>query len=357
MGAAVQVAKDRQFVGFQAYKQAIDSGVDVVLLTTFPHFRPEQFEYAVAQGKHVFMEKPVAVDAPGVRRILETNKLAKQKNLKVGVGLQRHHNAIYQQTVQRLHDGAVGQPVALRCYWNGGAQRGFAPRPEGMGEMEFQCRNRYFFTWLCGDHNVEQHIHNIDVCNWIMNTHPIKANGMGGRAVRNGKENGEIFDHHSVEYTYPDGTIMHSQCRQISGCWSYIAESVTGSKGSAELSQRECSITTPNDTWTVPRVKANPYQVEHDVLFHAIRNDIGHNEADYGAHSTMTAIMGRMATYSGKVILWDDAINSPRALVPDEYSWDGTPPVLPDENGVYPVRDAGHYQGAINKLKNQWSIR
>jgi predicted dehydrogenase len=337
----VDVPRERQFVGFDAFRHAIDSGVDVVLLTTFPHFRPEQFEYAARQGKHVFMEKPVAVDVPGIRRVLAADQVARQKNLKVVVGLQRHHDVIYRETVQRLHDGAVGRLVLLRCYWNCAMDRKLDERPEGMGEMEFQMRNRYFFTWLCGDHNVEQHVHNIDVCNWIMNAHPVEANGMGGRQYRNGREHGEIFDHHFVEYTYADGTKMFSQCRQIPGCWNTVSEHVHGTEGVAELSPARGRIAARGDDWSMRRAKANPYQVEHDVLFDRVRNDKRHNEAEYAAHSTMTAILGRMATYSGKVVTWDEAMRSERALVPDRYAWDGTPPVVPDENGEYPCAMPG----------------
>ena len=342
-GARVDVPPERRFVGFDAYKQAIDSGIDVALLTTFPHFRPEQFEYAVKQGKHVFMEKPVAVDAPGIRRVLAADKVAKSKNLKVVVGLQRHHNVLYQEVIQRLHDGAVGKPTLLRCYWNSSMPKSLQPRPEGMGEMEFQARNRYFFTWLCGDHIVEQHVHNIDVCNWVMGTHPVEANGMGGRQYRNGREHGEIFDHHFVEYTYEDGAKMYSQCRHIPDCWNKVAEDVLGTKGVAELSQRRCSITGTAGEWSKRRARdqGNPYQIEHDVLFDCIRNDKPHNEAEYGALSTMTAILGRMATYSGKVVRWEEAINSQLALVPDRYAWDGTPPVVPDRDGVYPCAVPG----------------
>ncbi|GAB6164060.1 Gfo/Idh/MocA family oxidoreductase [Thermostilla marina] len=332
----IDVPPERRFVGFEAYRHAIDSDVDVVLLTTFPHFRPEHYEYAVEKGKHVFMEKPVAVDAPGIRRLLKANETAKRKRLKVGVGLQRHHHGLYQETIARVHDGAIGDPVYLRCYWNGPTGSALGPREPGMTEMEYQARNRYFFTWLCGDHIVEQHVHNIDVCNWIMQDHPVEAQGMGGRQWRNGREHGEIFDHHAVEFTYADGTKMFSYCRQTPNCWNSIAEFVTGTKGAAQLGQAACRIEAGGNKWEARWVKKNPYQVEHDVLFQAVREDLDHNEAEYGALSTMTAIMGRMATYSGQRILWDDAIASETALVPDRYAWDGTPPVLPDANGAYP---------------------
>ncbi len=335
----MNVPPERRFIGFDAYKHAIDSGVDVVILTSFPHFRPEHFEYAVQKGKHVFMEKPLAVDAPGVRRILAANELAKKKNLKVGVGLQRHHDQVYLETMKRLRDGVIGRPRLLRCYWNGSHGAVLKPREPGMTEMVYQLRNKYLFTWLDGDHIVEQHIHNIDVCNWVMQAHPIEANGMGGRQYRNGREHGEIFDHHFVEFTYPDGTKMYSQCRQIPNCWNSVSEHVLGEKGEAQINRG--IIETTSGRWRFRGRRRNPYQVEHDVLFEAIRQDKPHNEADYGAYSTMTAIMGRMATYSGKVVTWDQAFASNLRLAPDRYAFDATPPVLPDENGVYPCAIPG----------------
>lgn len=337
-GDRVDVPPERRFVGWEAYKQAIDSGVDLVILTTFPHFRPMQYEYAVAQSKHVFMEKPVAVDAPGVRRILAANEVAKEKNLKVGVGLQRHHSLIYEETMKRLKDGAIGPIQFMRCYWNG-SHPGVLGSREGLTEIEYQMRNKYLFTWLAGDHNVEQHIHNIDVCNWLKDAHPSECNGMGGRAYRNGREHGEIFDHHFVEYTYGDGTMMYSQCRQIPGCFNSIAEYAHGEKGTSEI--HKGTITGSDGPWQFSGKKDNPYQVEHDTLFEAVRNDLPYNEAEQGALSTMTAIMGRMATYSGKVVTWDEALASNIELKPDRYAWDGTPPVVPDEKGCYPCAIPG----------------
>ncbi len=335
----VDVPPERRFVGFDAYRQAIDSGVDVVILTTQPHFRPIHFEYAVEQGKHVFMEKPVATDVPGIRQVLAAAELAKKKNLKVGVGFQRHHDAPYIETVDRLRNAAIGDIRYLRCYWNSsGARQPFVREP-GMGEMEYQLRSAYYFTWLSGDHIVEQHVHNIDVCNWIMGAHPVEAQGQGGRQVRVGPLVGDIFDHHSVEYTYADGTKMFSQCRHIPACWNAVAEYAVGLKGEANVGGGR--IEAGDDRWSYRGSKKNPYQVEHDVLFDAIRNDRPHNEAHYGAITTMTAILGRMATYSGKVVRWDDAIQSEVSLAPDRYAWDGTPSALPGEDGLYPCAMPG----------------
>ena len=208
-----------------------------------------------------------------------------------------------------------------------------------MTEMYYQLRSAYYFTWLSGDHIVEQHVHNIDVCNWIMGDHPVEAQGQGGRQVRIGPLVGDIYDHHFVEFTYPDGTKMFSQCRHIPGCWNHVAEFAVGVSGKADVGGGK--IETGDDRWSYRGKKENPYQVEHDVLFDAIRNNKPHNEAEYGATTTMTAIMGRMATYSGQVISWDDAIKSEISLAPDRYAWDGTPSALPGKDGLYPCAIPG----------------
>ncbi len=335
----VDVPEERKFVGFDAYQKATDCGVDVVLLTTPPGFRPQQFEYAVQQGKHVFMEKPVAVDAPGIRKVLAAAEESKKRNLKVGVGLQRHHDPKYQETVRRLQGGAIGNLVLLRAYWNGAGVWVHARKP-GMTEMEYQMRNWYYFNWLCGDHIVEQHIHNLDVCNWVKGATPVSAQGQGGRQVRTGVEFGEIYDHHMVEFTYADGSKMLSQCRHISGCWDSVSEHAHGSAGTADLS---AGIIVPatGEEWRYRGEDVDPYQVEHDRLFAAIRQDQPHNEAEYGALSTMTSILGRMATYSGRLITWQEAIASELALVPSAYDWNANPPTLPDEHGRYKIAMPG----------------
>jgi myo-inositol 2-dehydrogenase / D-chiro-inositol 1-dehydrogenase len=333
----VEVTDDQKFVGFDAYKKAI-ALADVVILATPPGFRPIHFEEAVRQGKHVFMEKPVAVDGPGVKRVLAAAEEAKKKNLKVGVGLQRHHQAGYIETMKRLHDGAIGDIVAARCYWNDGGVW-VRERLPGMTEMEYQMRNWYYFVWLCGDHIVEQHIHNLDVINWAKNAYPVRCHGMGGRQVRTGKQYGEIFDHHAVEYEYPDGSRMFSQCRHIRGCWSSVSESVIGTKGKADINAYRI---TGDNAWRFERGgQRDPYQQEHDALFDAIRNDKPFNEAVNGAMSSLTAIMGRLATYSGQIIQAEAVLNSNMALVPSEYSWNGIPPTQPNDQGFYPIAVPG----------------
>ncbi len=333
----VEVPEANQFVGFDAYKQAI-ALADVVILATPPGFRPIHFEEAVRQGKHIFMEKPVAVDAPGVRRVLAAAQEAKKKNLKVGVGLQRHHQLGYLETMKRLHDGEIGDIISMRCYWNGGGVW-VRPREAGQTEMQYQMRNWYYFNWLCGDHINEQHIHNLDVINWVKQSHPIRCHGLGGRQVRTGIDHGEIFDHHAVEYEYADGSRLFSQCQHIQGCWSSVSEHVVGTKGKCDVGGH---IIQGANAWKFKTSGArDPYQQEHDDLFDAIRNNKPYNEAENGAHSTMTSIMGRMATYSGKVIDWDEALNSKIDLMPKVFAWDANPPTLPDKDGRYPIAVPG----------------
>ncbi len=343
----VDVPKERQFVGLDAYRKAIDSGVDVVLIAAPPGFRPQHFEYAVRAGKHVFMEKPLATDAPGVRRVLAAAAEAKKKDLKVGVGLQRHHQASYQEAIRRIREGELGEIHTLRCYWNSGppAKKPVA-RTRDMTELKYQVLNWYFFAWLSGDHICEQHIHNIDVGNWIMEGHPIEAQGMGGRQVRVGKEYGDIFDHHAVEFTYADGTKMFSQCRQMPGCARDVSEHAHGTKAIADLGNAVCRIRRGDrQLWRHRRPRrgkyVSPYQVEHDVLFDAIRNGRPHNEAEYGAYSTMTAILGRLATYSGQVVTWDEAFQSEIRLSTDAEDWNANAPVQPNSDGSYPVAVPG----------------
>lgn len=320
----IDVPKERQFVGFDAYEKVLAAGIDLVILTTPPGFRPIHFAAAVNAGKHIFMEKPVAVDGPGVRAVLEAAKEAKRKGLAVGVGLQRHHQKSYLETIKRLQDGAIGDILATRVYWNSGGVW-VNPRQKDQTDMEYQMRNWYYFNWLCGDHIVEQHIHNLDVSNWLKNAHPIRAQGMGGREVRKAEQYGEIFDHHAVEFEYADGTRMFSYCRHIEHCWESVSEHAIGTKGTADISDGQITVV-GGDKWKFQRPDNAPYQVEHDDLFASIRSGNPLNEAEYGATSSMTAILGRLATYSGKIVEWDHAINSEKSLAPAKYAFDAAPP-------------------------------
>jgi predicted dehydrogenase len=328
----VDVPEERKFVGFDAFQKAIDCGPDLVILATPPGFRPQHFEAAVKAGKHVFMEKPVATDPAGVRKVLAAAEESKKKGLAVGVGLQRRHQKEYIETIKRLQDGAIGDILAARVYWNGQTPW-VHPRKEGQTEMEYQMRNWYYFVWTCGDHIVEQHIHNMDVINWVKGKHPVKANGMGGCQVRKGKDYGETFDHHCVEFEYDDGTRMFSQCRHIPGCWNSVSEHLHGTKGTSN-----CANTiTGENKFRYRGENPNPYQVEHDVLFASIRSGNPINEAENSANSTMTAILGRMCTYSGQALTWDQALNSTITYTPENFAWDAKLPSMPDENGLYKV--------------------
>jgi predicted dehydrogenase len=336
----VDVPADRQFVGYDAYKKVLASDIDLVILATPPGFRPLHFESAVKAGKNVFMEKPVAVDAPGVRRVLEANKTAKEKGLAVGVGLQRRHERLYRDIIKRLQDGEIGDINFTRAYWNGGGVW-VNPRQGGQTELEYQMRNWYYFNWLCGDHITEQHIHNLDVINWLKNGFPVKAQGMGGREVRKGVDYGQIFDHFSVEYTYEDGSKMLSQCRHIKNCWNSVSEHAHGSQGTANISGGE--IVKADGTKYKSEGGRGGHQQEHHDLFADLRAGKVPNEGDYGAKSTMTAILGRMTTYTGKEITWDTAINSGLSLcnVDELKDMDSKAPVEPDMDGNYPIPKPG----------------
>ena len=336
----VDVPPERQFVGFDAYQELLEQDLDLVILSTPPGFRPIHFEAAVQAGKHIFMEKPVAVDAPGVRRVLEANKIALEKGLAVAVGLQRRHEPRYIETIKRLQEGAIGDVILGRVYWNSSGVW-VKPRRPNETEMTYQMRNWYYFNWLCGDHIVEQHIHNLDVINWLKNAYPVAAQGQGGRQIRNGKEYGEIFDHHMVEFTYADGSKMFSQCRHIPGCWPSVSEHAHGTAGTANIQGASIHDRSGTTLWKYGKGGGNGHQQEHHDLFTALRRGELPNEADYGARSTMTAIMGRMATYSGNVVEWESAFNSEVNLSPQEYAFDASPPILPNEKGFYPVAVPG----------------
>ncbi|MCR4412462.1 MAG: Gfo/Idh/MocA family oxidoreductase [Thermoguttaceae bacterium] len=336
----VDVPADRVFVGLDAYQKAIDCGIDLVVMAAPPGFRPSHYAYAIEKGKHVFMEKPCCTDAPGYRTLVAANKMADQKGLKVGVGLQRHHQAGYIRGVQEIHDGKLGDVMFLRVYWNGGAIwiRGREP---GMTEMQYQVHNWYHFCWLSGDNITEQHVHNIDIANWVMckdgdwqKAHPVEANGMGGCQVRNNRGIGQIFDHHYVEFTYADGTKCFSQCRQQPNTWSSVSEFVHGTKGNRGVEVRGG-----------PKLESNnPYDQEHIDLIKAIRDGKPFNEGWFGAVSSMTATLGRMATYSGQVVKWDEAVEKGPNEFPERLAWDANPRAMPDAQGNYPMPVPGVYK-------------
>jgi predicted dehydrogenase len=327
------------FTGFDAYKSVIEVS-DVVLLTTPPHFRPLHLQAAVAAGKHVFAEKPCAVDAPGVRVVLHACEEAKKKNLAVVAGLcWRYHHGM-RETMKRVHDGTIGAITALQCTYNTGGLWSVnrVSHPEWT-DMEWQLRNWLYFTWLSGDFNVEQHIHSIDKMAWAMqNEYPIRAVGSGGRQVRTDPLYGNIFDHHTVVYEYASGVKLFSACRQQVGCAHDVSDHIMGSKATCHIEAssspaRGIIADGKNTLWkSVASGRKAPrddmYQNEHDELFASIRSGKPINNGEWMAKSTLMAIMGRMATYTGQDITWDKALASKEDLTPPAYVF-GSLPVAP----------------------------
>jgi predicted dehydrogenase len=327
VGKKVAVTPERRFVGFDAYKQLIASGVDVVLLATPPHFRPAHLKAAVDAGLHVFAEKPVAVDAPGVRSVLASCEEAKKKNLSIVSGLCLRCSYAFRELVRRIHDGALGEIHTLQANDYRGAIW-TKTRIPGETDMHWQTRNWYYYTWLSGDFNVEQHVHFLDVCAWIMKgRYPDRAIGMGGRQVRTGPQFGNIFDHHSVIYEYDDGVKFFSNTRQMAGCAGDMSAAAAGSKGRAIFAERKdgAQIVAGDKKWTYRGPDNNIYHTEHDEMFASLRKGQPINNGQYMAKSTLLAILGRMATYTGQVITWEQALNSKEDLSPPKYEWGPLP--------------------------------
>jgi len=321
----VDVAPDHCFVGFDAYQKVIDSGVDVVILATPPHFRPMHIQAAVAAGKHVFAEKPVAVDAPGVRSVLATCELAKEKNLSVVSGFCWRYDQGVRDTMARVLDGAIGDIVAIQEVYNAGGLW-MKPRQPEWTDMEWQLRNWLYFTWLSGDHNVEQHVHSLDKASWLMHEElPVKCVGLGGRQVRTEPEYGHIFDHHAVTYEYANGVKLFAFCRQQNGCASDVSDHFMGTKGRCDVLKNHITGENP---WRYSGKKNNMYQTEHDELFASIRSGNPKNDGLFMSRSTLLAIMGRMATYTGQEITAEQALASQETLAPTAYEF-GPLPVPP----------------------------
>ena len=338
----VDVPPERIFGGLDGYKKAIDVDSDLVIIATPPGYKPQQFEYAVSKGRHIFMEKPVASDAVGVRRVLDSVEASKKKNLMVAIGLQRRHEPRYMETIKRIHDGAIGDIITQRVYWNGGGIW-YRNRTDDQTEMAFQTNNWYHFNWLSGDQICEQHIHNLDVGCWVKGMYPVECNGMGGREMRmdGDASKSQIFDHTFCEYTFPDGTKMFSQGRHLRGGWNNVSEAAHGTKGTADPS----GTIEGENAWKFTGDSPNGHQQEqHDLIEALMRGEI-YNEGEYGAKSTFTAILGREACYSAKVLKWDELLAKGRELAPgiDNYTLDTPPPTLPDENGLYPHPVPGVY--------------
>ena len=334
-----KVADERCFSGFDAYQKVLASGIDLVILATPPGFRPAHLAAAVAAGKHIFTEKPVAVDAAGIRSVLASADLATQKGLAVVAGTQRRHDAGYRATIERLHGGAIGEITGGQVYWNQGGLWNQPRKPEWT-DAEWQIRNWLYFTWLSGDHIVEQHVHNIDVANWVMGAHPVRAVGVGGRQRRTGPEFGHIYDHFAIEFEYPSGARVLSMCRQIDGSANQVGERFTGTRGTSDAH----GTIEGASPWKLDGKGApNPYVQEHTDLVASIRAGAPLNELRQVAESTLTAIMGREAAYTGQVIAWDELLNA---------SQDITPPAL--AFGPLPVpRVAMPGQTKVNRAWNE----
>jgi predicted dehydrogenase len=344
MGEKYAVEEDHEFVGFDAYKQLLKTDVDVVLLTTPPHFRPAHLKAAIEAGKHVFAEKPVAVDAPGVRSVMESAKLAKRKRLSVQVGFMLRYSKGMQETVQRIHGGQLGRIVTLQTNYNVGGLWSHVRQPD-WSDMEWQLRNWYYFTWLSGGQLVEQHVHGLDLMSWAMqNQYPEKCFGLGGRQSRTDPLYGHIFDHHAVCYEYSEGQRTFAFCRQQNGTDVDTSQLVFGEKGTADLMGN--TMNGEEGTWRYSRARRRdregdedlPYVQEHEALFEGIRSGEVVNCGENAAKSTLMAIMGRMATYTGKNVTWEQALNSEESLSPSSYEFgplEVAPVAVPGKTKLY----------------------
>ena len=327
----LKVDTANQYLGLDAYQKLIDSGVDVVILTTPPGFRPVHLAACIDGNKHVFCEKPIATDAPGVRSVLATSEKAKLKNLSLVSGFCWRYNGMIQEAFQKIHDGGIGRMVAYYANYYTNPVKPMPPesaRPAGMSDTEWQIRNWYNFVWLCGDSLVEQAVHSADKIAWAMNDEPpLSCAGVGGREIPN--ESGNIFDHFAVNYLYPNGFRAFLANRQTVGCFNENADYIMGSDGNCNLNGSMPPRIEGKNPWTWSGQKYDMYQKEHDVLFAAIRKHQPINNGKRMATSTLLAMMGRMAAYTGEQITWEQALNSQEVLVPEHLDWLGSLPVAP----------------------------
>jgi predicted dehydrogenase len=345
-GKRIRVDRDHMFDGFDGYKDLLQSGVDIVILAEPPHFRPLHLEASIDAGVHVFAEKPMAVDAPGVQRVLAAGEKARKKNLSFVSGFETRYGDSSREAIRRLRDGAIGDIVAVQGTYNVGFLWHRGREPE-WSEMQYQMRNWYYFTWLSGDHIVEQHVHFYDVVGWLMEDEPpLHAWGYGGRQVRTDPKWGDIFDHHAVVLDYPSGEKVYGFTRQQTGCYNEVSYLVLGTKG--RLTSGRGGWGSYNiegeKTWTIERTKTHPEHNTFKEMFAGIEAGKPINDSLSMGRSTMLAILGRMVTHSGQKITWDEAIASTRVLAPESYAWDAAPPVVPDDAGNYPVPIPGSTQ-------------
>lgn len=327
----LDVSDDRCFVGFDAFQKVIDC-CDLIILATPPGFRPQHIEAVVKAGKHLFTEKPVAVDPVGIRKVLAAHDEAVKKKLHIIAGTQRRHEASYLEAMKRIHDGAIGRITSARVYWNQGDIWARKRKPEWKTEMDYQVRNWYHFLWLCGDHIVEQHVHNLDVAVWAIGALPVRAVGMGGRQVHNEPEWGENYDHFAIDYEFPNGVHVMSMCRQISGCENNVSETITGSDGEwTSINQR---FSGKNKGRIKIKNEPNPYVQEHVDLLQSIYDDKPVCELKQVAESTLVAIMGRTSAYTGKAVSWDAILNSKLDTFPEKLEWGPRPALVVPRPGV-----------------------
>ncbi len=318
LAGKIDVPEDRRFVGWDAYKGVIEH-CDVVVLATSPHFRPLHVRAAVEAGKHLFVEKPVATDAPGVRSIRESCHMAAEKGLSIVSGLCYRYQNAKRETVQRVQDGAIGDIVAMQCNYNASGlwHRGADP---AWSEMEYQMRNWLYFTWLSGDHIAEQHIHSLDKVAWVMGSYPAKCVSSGGRIVRTDEKYGNVYDHFSNAYEWANGVRCFSSCRQWNGAATNVSDWVWGTRGKTNIQSHSIEA---GSAWSWRYRSDEPddmYQNEHNVLFAAIRAGEPVNN-EYMCDSTLMALMGRMSAYTGEEITWEQALNSQEDLRPPSYEW------------------------------------
>jgi predicted dehydrogenase len=322
----VKISDDWCFGGWDAYRKLIESPIDYIMLCQPPGFRPPHFEAAVKAGKHVFAEKPVAVDPVGVRKFIAAGELAKEKKLGVLPGTNGRHSLIQRECVKRIHDGAIGEVVFGRIYFNTGYLWEY-PRKEGESDMEWQIRNWYYFDWLSGDHIVEQHVHQHDAANWVLGAHPVRATAVGGRQVRTEELYGNIYDHFQVDYEYPNGVHVFSMCRQWKDTPGQVGTEWIGTKGRAWMAYGNTQIFGENP-WKPDFKDPNSYVQEHMEFVKSIREGKPINDATRIAESSLTSIMGREAAYTGKVVGWDELMKSDLDLSPAKYEF-GPNPVRP----------------------------
>lgn len=312
----VKVNAEHKFVGFDAFQKLIDSGVDLVLLATPPHFRPQHLKACIDANKHVFCEKPVAVDAPGIRSVLKSTAEAKQKNLTIVSGLCWRYETGMQQMVDKIHNGGIGDIISLHSTrYLGGVAKMVKRKPE-WSDMEYQMRNWYYYTWLSGDFNTEQFVHELDKQSWVMGEYPVRCYSMGGRQTRTGEDYGHIYDHFSTVYEYANGAKYVASTRHQQGCSSMFVDTVSGTEGTATLMKYRIEGKNP---WKGARRRTNMHQLEHNEMYKALRNGDVINNGEYMANSSMMGIIARMSAYTGKTLTWEQAMNSKEDLSPEKY--------------------------------------